>query len=112
MAIVGTKAEVEKLQTEMDKQLGYPKKGANVGGGIHVQIPDTPGVGWTLTHAQPVEHPTNKGQWAIDTREIEAKKLSDAKKSAALEAKQETALDSSWDKDPKLGAVRVEEGGK
>lgn len=112
MAIVGTKAEVEKLQTEMDKQLGYPKKGTNVGGGIHVQIPDTPGVGWTLTHAQPVEHPTNKGQWAIDTREIEAKKLSDAKKAAALEAKQDVTLDTTWDKDPKLTAVQLDEAEK
>lgn len=60
-AVVGTLEECNALRAAIDKSLGFPRKGVQVGGGIHVDQPDDwdgngecpPG--WTATAVQIVE---------------------------------------------------------
>jgi hypothetical protein len=56
----GTPAEMRAAQAAMDKALGYPRKGVQVGGGIHVPMPETwDGTGdcppgWARTASEPL----------------------------------------------------------
>lgn len=45
----GTEAACGNIQAAIDKAYGYPRKGVHVGGGIHVDMPDT----WDGTGATP-----------------------------------------------------------
>ncbi len=124
---IGTKEECEKVVALIDKQQGYPKKGVNVGGGIHVEIPDEfyPGApGWTETHARPVEDAQKGRGFAVNVEGFEgadkfnAEKLSAKERAdlAALTAKLQAAapLPKDWhaasvadvavaEEEPKLG---------
>lgn len=51
---IGTKAACEAVQATVDKLLGYPIEGVDVGGGRHVKHDKATGKGWTL-HANAVE---------------------------------------------------------
>lgn len=59
-AFTGLRVDVQKLATEADKVLGYPKPGVNVGGGVHAPAEATV----TRRHAEPrVNRKT--GEWTL-----------------------------------------------
>lgn len=58
-----TKASAIEHSRAIDKALGMPKKGVNIGSGPHAPIPDvyTPGaIGWTATECAIDEDPVSK----------------------------------------------------
>lgn len=58
-----TKAAAIEQSKAIDKALGLPRKGRNVGPGPHAPIPDvyTPGaVGWTASECSVIEDPVSK----------------------------------------------------
>lgn len=64
MVVHGTKARMEALARAINLQLGYPRRGVHVGGGIHGDISAEPGgPGWTMAHAVPVQ--ADDGQWEL-----------------------------------------------
>lgn len=101
----GTRTQVEGFAALADKLLDLPRKGRHVGGGRHVTIPDTPGIGWTLEH-QPEEHPTRPNLFAvrlhselsdaIDDTEL-GKRLTGPERASMRAAKQSAPnRDESW----------------
>lgn len=62
-AVIFLRVEDARLfATEIDKALGYPRKGINVGSGPHVPSEKSTVVRWDL----PLKHPT-KAEWAYPT---------------------------------------------
>jgi hypothetical protein len=105
---IGTKASVEAVQADVDTLMGYPSRGVHVGGGRHVDMPETftPGApGWTEHHAAVRKHP-KKDEYATELGDDVAAALADpqrrkrltADKLAALEAKQAAVeeLPADW----------------
>lgn len=74
--IKGTPAEMRAVQRAADKALGYPRRGVQVGGGIHVAMPETwdgkgecpPG--WTSTFSEPVTAVDGFAYLAVTGREM------------------------------------------
>ncbi len=62
--VVASRAAARVIEQTQDKLLGYPSAGAHVGGGIHVEMPDTwdgvgkPPPGWSSYSESSVAHPT------------------------------------------------------
>lgn len=118
---IGTKAECEQVADAINKMCGYPRRGVNIGGGIHVEIPDVyyPGApGWTAAHAEPVEDEQKGRGFAVDiadftavekfdTGKLDAKELADLDVvGAKLEAAAE--LPSDWYVNPTTKPAVVE----
>ena len=116
---IGTEEECKAVVAAIDKQCGYLKRGTHVGGGIHVDMPETysPGApGWTATHDLPKEDSTAKGRGFVinvdgfeKVEDFDASKL-DAKEIADLDAVSAklaaaTELPADWQADLKLIAV-------
>lgn len=79
-------ASASALQSAVDAQLGLPKAGVNVGGGIHV----TP-LFVTLTYAQPIQNKSSL-QWAYLADPTTQAALA----AAAVAAPAPVALDATW----------------
>lgn len=114
LAIVATRSECLALAAAVDKSLGYPRAGVNVGGGIHVP----PELSVTRTHADPLEHPAKDGRYAypIDVAVTATKddpKLTTRERSdltAAITTARE--LDETWDAAVAAPADAEAEAGK
>jgi len=99
--VTGTKADIEATQADVDMLMDCPRRGVHVGGGIHVDMPETftPGApGWTEHHAAVAKHPT-KSEYAIEfdadvvaaLADPEKRKRLSTEKLAKLEAKHAAA---------------------
>lgn len=99
---VGTEAECEQVVALIDKQCGYPKRGTHVGGGIHVDMPETftPGApGWTATYDVPKADASAKARgFALNVDGFDSVEAFGDKLDAAMTAKLEaaTALPADW----------------
>ena len=87
-------AEADAYEALCNKSRGYPSKGRHVGGGVHVAISDTPGVGWTLTHGKR-KHPT-RGEWAVEAVEPAGKLSAAEETELAAKYAARQALNASW----------------
>jgi hypothetical protein len=97
---IGTRAECDAIKLARDKLLGPALPGIQCGGGVHVRVPrawDGEGevpAGWT-GYAGPIEHPTAKGEWGIDTGGAEVTKaLANPETAVKLTQAEQTLLAS------------------
>lgn len=60
IAQTGTRAQVLATAALVDKSLGYPKPGIDIGGGAHVP----PAQSITTTYETPIQHPVTLTLWA------------------------------------------------
>jgi hypothetical protein len=97
---IGTRQECDAVKATRDKLLGPAVPGVRCGGGIHAPMPATWNgegevpAGWT-GYAGPVEHPTTKGEWGVDTGGSEVTKaLADPTTAAKLTLQEQTLLAS------------------
>lgn len=95
-SVVGTEAACDEVVVLANKALGFPAKGRHVGGGRHVDMPDTwdgtgpTPPGWTKTvTAVYVSSPTDA---AVPVSDTLAAALQDAKAQAKLTGQERAAL--------------------
>lgn len=105
----GTKADLDDYAAKRDKLLGYPSRGVQVGGGIHVALPvswnglgNCP-PGWTATHSR-VDESADKTSYETDEgRELVTVALTDARASRLTPAER-AALIARLDAEAAKGA--------
>jgi hypothetical protein len=96
-AFTGTRAEIERLATEADKVLGYPKPGVNVGGGVHAPSEMTA----TTKHVEPKQN-RKTGDWTLPV-DGDAEVVCDGLKAASVVVVTKTVLDDPTDLWSKIG---------
>lgn len=87
------KAEADAVVLLTDKLCGFPRKGKNIGGGIHVEIPATysPGaLGWTETSG--MKH----ADFSVDLPDEADAKQKDPETRKKLSAPELAELDALW----------------
>lgn len=59
-SVFTSEAAAAAFVADLDRALGYPRDGVNIGGGVHAPAEQSR----TLTHAIPLKHPT-RDEWAV-----------------------------------------------
>lgn len=91
--ISGTRTVIEAVRAAVDTMLELPKRGTHVGGGVHMPISDTPGIGWSVTWARPLQNKMIEAMWFYPTDELESKDLAKVRKLVpAIRAAAETVI--------------------
>jgi len=98
LVYIATKADCIALAAIVDKSLNLPAKGNHVGGGIHVDMPDTykgkgASPGWTDTQNDPIEDTLKLRGWAYPADGLD--KLDQSKLSAGEKTTLTTAIAAS-----------------
>jgi hypothetical protein len=83
--LIASKVVCDDYVKAVNAKLGLPRKGVHIGGGRHVDIPDTPGIGWSIQWDIPRKHPKRE-DWTVTVH--------------ASVAAITTAIDDTWDVKP------------